>query len=289
MFLNSFQVQGNFEATGSTADTITTQTMTVDDLSSSYTAEESLAVIYQRDATGRRCHKTLKGGGEAVWPPNLEAALIAGLQVYSDRHRVHMRHRGRFIGRNHFLSDYVKSITGRRRTAKQVGSRLQQLKDTCRELEILYLITGSRSPSPRRDYRRGRKSRNSSRRSVSSSPELSDVLSEQTPEPQSYDQGQLSPQFFPAAHEEPAYPIGPVTPPSPAYEAPAPCTYMHDQPSVSAQYYNPSQYYHSSEWTSASQPSHSTYQTSTQQWVNNYYPQVEVQPQQYGYYESQYC
>jgi hypothetical protein len=71
MFLNSFQVQGNFESTGSTADTITTQTMTIDDLSSTYTAAESLAVIYQRDATGRRCHKTVKGGGEAVWPPNL--------------------------------------------------------------------------------------------------------------------------------------------------------------------------------------------------------------------------
>jgi len=44
-----------------------------------------------------------------------------------------MRRRGRFIGRNFFLSAYVFSITGRRRTAKQVGSRLQQLKDTCRE------------------------------------------------------------------------------------------------------------------------------------------------------------
>lgn len=71
MSLNTFQVQGNFEANGSTSDTITTQTMTVDDLSSTYSAEESLAVLYQRDATGRRCHKTLKGGGEAVWPPNL--------------------------------------------------------------------------------------------------------------------------------------------------------------------------------------------------------------------------
>ncbi|KXN86541.1 Transcriptional enhancer factor TEF-5 [Leucoagaricus sp. SymC.cos] len=255
--------------------------MTVDDLSSNRTAEESLAVIHQRAATGRRCHKTLKGGGEAVWPPNLEAALITGLQVYSDRHRVHKRHRGRFIGRNHFLSDYVKSITGRRRTAKQVGSRLQQLKDTCWELE------SSRSFSPRCNHRCGRKSRTSSRRSVSSSPELSDMPSKQTPEPQSYDHGQLSTQFFPAADEEPAYSTGLVIPSSPAYETPAPCTYMPDQSSISAQYYNPSQYYDSSECAS-SPPSHSTYQTSTQQWVNDYYPQFEVQSQRYGYDDSQY-
>lgn len=65
--------------------------------------------------------------------------LFPGLQVYSDKHRVHMRHRGRFIGRNHFLAAFVKSLTGRHRSAKQVGSRLQQLKDTCRELESKWL------------------------------------------------------------------------------------------------------------------------------------------------------
>jgi len=71
MYFGSFQVQGNFEANGSTADTVTTQTLTIDDLSATYTPEQSLAVINQRDVTGRRCHKTLKGGGEAVWPPSL--------------------------------------------------------------------------------------------------------------------------------------------------------------------------------------------------------------------------
>jgi hypothetical protein len=71
MSLSTFQVQGNFESHGSTADDVLTQTMTVDDLSSTYTVEESKAVLHQKDATGRRCHKTLKGGGEAVWPPNL--------------------------------------------------------------------------------------------------------------------------------------------------------------------------------------------------------------------------
>ncbi|KAJ3565752.1 hypothetical protein NP233_g7439 [Leucocoprinus birnbaumii] len=158
--------------------------MTVDELSSTYDAEQSIIVERQHKATGRRCHKTLKGGGEAVWPPNLEAALIAGLQLYSEKYRVRMRHPGRFIGRNHFLSDYVESVTGKRRTHKQVGSRLQQLKDTCYELDILYLITGDRSSSPCRDHRQGSESSSkaSSRRSISGTPELSDGASEESPD-----------------------------------------------------------------------------------------------------------
>lgn len=66
---------------------------------------------------------------------NIGWFLFTGLQAYSDRYQLHTRYRGRgrFIGRNHFLSDFVKWATGRRRSAKQVGSRLQQLKETCRD------------------------------------------------------------------------------------------------------------------------------------------------------------
>lgn len=32
--------------------------------------------------------------------------------------------------RNKFISDYIFNVTGKRRTPKQVGSRLQQLRDT---------------------------------------------------------------------------------------------------------------------------------------------------------------
>ena len=32
--------------------------------------------------------------------------------------------------RNKFISDYIFQVTGKRRTPKQVGSRLQQLRDT---------------------------------------------------------------------------------------------------------------------------------------------------------------
>ena len=33
--------------------------------------------------------------------------------------------------RNKFISDYILQVTGKHRTPKQVGSRLQQLRDTC--------------------------------------------------------------------------------------------------------------------------------------------------------------
>lgn len=33
--------------------------------------------------------------------------------------------------RNKFISDFIFEVTGVRRTPKQVGSRLQQLRDTC--------------------------------------------------------------------------------------------------------------------------------------------------------------
>lgn len=38
---------------------------------------------------------------------------------------------GRFPRRNRFISDYIYRKTGKLRTAKQVGSRLQQLRETC--------------------------------------------------------------------------------------------------------------------------------------------------------------
>jgi len=51
---------------------------TVDDLSYTPSAEERTRDAAQIAATGRRSWKTLKGKGEAVWPPHLEAALIEG-------------------------------------------------------------------------------------------------------------------------------------------------------------------------------------------------------------------
>ncbi|KAK7056160.1 TEA domain-containing protein [Favolaschia claudopus] len=78
----------------------------------------------------RKSWKTLRGG-ETVWPPELEAALIEGLENYQPDDSRETRMLGRFPRRNRFISDYIFEKTGRKRSAKQVGSRLQQLRESC--------------------------------------------------------------------------------------------------------------------------------------------------------------
>ncbi|KAF5348168.1 hypothetical protein D9756_010731 [Leucocoprinus leucothites] len=270
MHLSTFQARGNFKASGSTAGTAATLIMAIDDLSSSYTAEESLAVVNQQDATGRRCHKTLKGVGEAVWPPNLEAALIAGLHTHSDLHQVHMKHRSRFIGRNRFLSNYVNSATGRQRTPKQVGSRLQQLKDTCRELRILHLIMGGRLLSPRRDHRRIRKCKlkTSSRKLVRSSPRQRDGTG----------------CIFPPQHASLADTPEPIstsaTSASPVPESLNQFSSTHDQ--CDAVHYDASSQHRSNanEWSGASCAPSPAYSAHFHQW-GSYHPAVQHQHANY--------
>jgi transcriptional enhancer factor len=104
--------------------------------------------VFQSIVKGRKSWKTLRGG-EIVWPPELEAALLegqltlsniscqylsnyyVGLEAYQPDDSRETRLLGRFPMRNRFISDYIFHKTAKRRTAKQVGSRLQQLRDTC--------------------------------------------------------------------------------------------------------------------------------------------------------------
>ncbi|KIK55434.1 hypothetical protein GYMLUDRAFT_76516 [Collybiopsis luxurians FD-317 M1] len=77
----------------------------------------------------RKSWKTLKGG-KVVWPLHLEAALLEGLALYKPDSSREALLLGRFPMRNRFISEYIFKTTGELRTAKQVGSRLQQLRDT---------------------------------------------------------------------------------------------------------------------------------------------------------------
>ncbi|KIK05809.1 hypothetical protein K443DRAFT_90627 [Laccaria amethystina LaAM-08-1] len=86
--------------------------------------------VFQSIIKGRKSWKTARGG-EIVWPPELESALIEGLENYQPDDSRETRLLGRFPMRNRFISDWIYEKTGKRRTAKQVGSRLQQLRDTC--------------------------------------------------------------------------------------------------------------------------------------------------------------
>ncbi|KAK0209501.1 hypothetical protein IW262DRAFT_510324 [Armillaria fumosa] len=101
--------------------------------------------VFQTIYNGRKSWKALRGG-EMVWPAELEAALIEGLEQYQPDASRETRFLGRFPMRNRFISEYIFRKTGRRRTAKQVGSRLQQLRETCTEKRLMNLLSPSHRP-----------------------------------------------------------------------------------------------------------------------------------------------
>ncbi|KAL4079034.1 hypothetical protein J3A83DRAFT_4086284 [Scleroderma citrinum] len=89
----------------------------------------------------RKSWKTLKGQAEAVWPPYLEATMLKALQEYVPEDSRETRILGRFPMRNRFISDYIYRTTGKYRSPKQVGSRLQQLRDTVEGREMIDSLT----------------------------------------------------------------------------------------------------------------------------------------------------
>ncbi|KAJ6535701.1 hypothetical protein B0H19DRAFT_1322706, partial [Mycena capillaripes] len=88
----------------------------------------------------RKTWKTLRGG-EAVWPLELEAALLEALEKYEPDDSRETRMLGRFPRRNRFISDHIFEKTGKRRSPKQVGSRLQQLRESCGGKQLLDLLS----------------------------------------------------------------------------------------------------------------------------------------------------
>ena len=78
-----------------------------------------------RSSAVRRCVPTL--------PRYLHPHLILpakGLSRYQPSNPRATKSLGRFPNRNRFISEYIMKKTGKHRTPKQVGSRLQQLRDT---------------------------------------------------------------------------------------------------------------------------------------------------------------
>ncbi|KAI0333257.1 hypothetical protein GY45DRAFT_1368512 [Cubamyces sp. BRFM 1775] len=160
-----------------------------DDLSYSVSASSGINDTIQTIVTGRKCWKTMKGKGEVVWPPYLEAALVEGLEKYQPVESRTSRSFGRFPMRNKFISDYIFNVTGKRRTPKQVGSRLQQLRDTAEGKRILQQLSSrhlammqpkSAQAQSRSDASSERPSTASSTSSASSTPAPSTSVSTTT-------------------------------------------------------------------------------------------------------------
>ncbi|OCH88142.1 hypothetical protein OBBRIDRAFT_805572 [Obba rivulosa] len=89
----------------------------------------------------RKCWRVMRDKDEVVWPPPLEAALIEGLENYVPAESKSARGLGRFPMRNKFISEYILKKTGKHRTPKQVGSRIQQLRDTDAGKHILKILS----------------------------------------------------------------------------------------------------------------------------------------------------
>ncbi|KAH0829026.1 hypothetical protein J3R83DRAFT_2480 [Lanmaoa asiatica] len=108
-----------------------------DHSSSRYSVDDILQIVLK----SRKSWKTLKGRSEAVWPPHLEATMLKALQEYEPNDSRETRMLGRYPMRNRFISDYIHRVTGKYRSAKQVGSRLQQLRDTPEGRELIDTLT----------------------------------------------------------------------------------------------------------------------------------------------------
>ncbi|KAJ6528676.1 hypothetical protein DFH09DRAFT_1413512, partial [Mycena vulgaris] len=93
----------------------------------------------------RRAWKTLQSG-ENVWPPHLEAALLEG-ESHVAHTSAETRVLGRYRGRNQFISEYIFNKTGERRSNKQVGSRLQQLRHCSSDSKLRRLLRPFREPA----------------------------------------------------------------------------------------------------------------------------------------------
>ncbi|KAJ3506847.1 hypothetical protein NMY22_g17116 [Coprinellus aureogranulatus] len=119
-------------------------------------------------STGRKTFKTDKKRNEAIWPDSIERVLLDALALYTPPPARGTRGTlQRFPKRNKLIAQHILEVTGHIRTSKQVGSRIQQLRGTCKDPELMRLLV---------DRRRFEGSSDSSSRS--DSPALSDARSQ---------------------------------------------------------------------------------------------------------------
>ncbi|KAJ7761978.1 hypothetical protein DFH07DRAFT_415205 [Mycena maculata] len=112
---------------------------TIEELYKISTKEEQAAHRQLQAVVPRRTYRIK--GSEAVWSPQLEAALLEGLSTYALLHpeQVGARQQER---RNVYLSDFIYRMTNKTRDANQVASRLQQIQGTTKDDRIKRLIRG---------------------------------------------------------------------------------------------------------------------------------------------------
>ncbi|KAJ6458891.1 hypothetical protein DFH09DRAFT_1276643 [Mycena vulgaris] len=95
---------------------------TIEDLGKHYTEEYMKEVERLCSRTNRQSSKNIKGSLEAVWPLNLEAALLEGLEEYAREYggQEMDRRLKRPLYRNEYISDYIFRKTNAKRGKRQL-------------------------------------------------------------------------------------------------------------------------------------------------------------------------
>ncbi|KAH6913378.1 hypothetical protein BKA70DRAFT_1421656 [Coprinopsis sp. MPI-PUGE-AT-0042] len=111
-------------------------------------ASESQRDAAQVVATGSRSWKTLKGMSEAIWPLALDSVLIEALEEYRKMEAppTTSENGERHTTRDRYISDYILEKKGKTCTATQVSSRLQQLRDSCKDGHLSSLLGKPETP-----------------------------------------------------------------------------------------------------------------------------------------------
>ncbi|KAJ7624069.1 hypothetical protein DFH06DRAFT_1142624 [Mycena polygramma] len=115
---------------------------------------------------------------------------------------------GRFPRRNHFISEYIFQKTGKRRSNKQVGSRIQQLRESNAGEKLLNLLSPIRKTAPSPSTSR-RIAETSYKPSVSRTVVAIEIL----PPRSTYDQSpwaSVGDVIYPADHPRPLESINPT-------------------------------------------------------------------------------
>lgn len=106
--------------------------------------DDSVSPIEMVPMSNRSRLRKVDAKGQLVWPFELEAVLIAGLRKY---HATTYRPRpsaSRNLNRNKLVSEYIETMTGLKRTTKQIASRIQVLRESWKGKKEFALVAQPR-------------------------------------------------------------------------------------------------------------------------------------------------
>ncbi|KAJ7269710.1 hypothetical protein C8J57DRAFT_1322886 [Mycena rebaudengoi] len=121
--------------------------VSVTTVASLHLTQEDRGALERHDKLiSRKSFRVLPGLAIPVWPHQLESVLLEGLEAYEALYNSGEPQKNRNAGRNTFLSSYIFERTNQRRNPKQIGSRIQQLKQVTTDRRLKQLLRGYPRP-----------------------------------------------------------------------------------------------------------------------------------------------